>query len=141
MSEVVSDAMSFRRLHTTLLTLAAAIALFLAAIGIYSAVSQSISERTAEIGLRIAVGASADDIYRLIALQAVKLTLGGIGCGLLAADGLRSVVAKYLFGITSRDPLTIAIVCCGLLVMAIVSTLSPAIRAIRTDPLQILRHE
>lgn len=87
------------------------------------------------------VGATSDDIYQLIASQAVKLTFAGIGCGLLVAEGLRSVLARYLFGISSRDPLTIAGACCLLAVIAIVSTTGPAIRAISTDPVQVLRHE
>jgi putative ABC transport system permease protein len=141
MSEVVSDAMSFRRLYTILLALAAAVALFLAAIGVYSVISQSVHERTAELGLRIAVGASAADIYRLIVSQALKLTAAGIGCGLAAAEGLRRVVSTYLFGINGRDPFTIAGVTMLLSVIAAASIMGPAIRAIRTDPVRTLRHE
>ena len=101
-------------------------------------ISQVVHERTAEIGLRIAVGASAGDIYRLIVSQGAKITIAGIGCGLATAEGLRRVVTTYLFGITGRDPLTIAGVCALLLVVAAASMWSPAIRAIRTDPVRTM---
>ena len=127
MLEVVSDVTSYRRLHTTLLTLAAVVSLFPAAIGIFSTMSQAVHSRTAEIGVRIAVGASSADVCRLVLSQAFKIMAAGISLGLVAAEGLRGVVTTYLFGIGSRDPVTIAGVCSLLIAAAIVSIWSPVI--------------
>ena len=141
MSDVLSESTSLSRLYARLLELTAGIALFLCTIGIYGVVSHSVAQRTAEIGLRIAVGATTTDILRLVFSQGGKLMIGGLGVGLALSMTLNRFLTSYLFGIGASDPVTMAAACGVLIVVADLAIWIPAWRATRIDPMVALRHE
>lgn len=130
-----------QRLSAALLGIFAATALALAAIGIYGVMSYSVSTRTQEIGVRMAVGAERSDVVRLILAQVLKLSalglLIGVGVLLLAGGALRGL----LFGVRPTDPMTIALVSLTLAVVALLAGWVPAWRASRVNPIQALRYE
>jgi predicted permease len=115
--------------------------LLLALVGLYGVVSYSASQRTQEIGVRIALGATERDIVRLVVGQGLLLVTIGIGCGLAAAAGVSSLLGNLLFGISARDPLTYVLVPLALGAMAIIASYLPARRATRVDPVVALRAE
>jgi ABC-type antimicrobial peptide transport system permease subunit len=103
--------------------------------------SGSVTERTSEIGVRLALGAQRRDVLRLILGQGMKLALGGVAIGLLSAMGLTRLLASLLYGVSATDALTFAGVSALLIVFALVACFLPALRAARVDPLISLRHE
>lgn len=141
MAEVVSNSMGLRRLNTTLLTLFAAVALFLAAIGMYGVLSQTVSERSGEIGLRMALGASGWDACVLVAVQALRLTTAGMMIGIALSLALGRILSSYLFGVGPHDPATFVLVCSLLVAVSTASLWTPMRRAMRIDPIQTLRYE
>src|SRR5207302_11010612 len=124
-----------------LLTLFAGLAVALAAIGIYGVVHYAVAERTREIGVRIALGATPGEVLRLIVLQGMRLPVAGILLGLGAASGLTRVMAHLLFGVAPTDPVTFAAVAGGLVAASLVACVLPARRAARTDPVIALRQD
>jgi putative ABC transport system permease protein len=141
MPEVLAESTSLRRLYARLLELIAGIALFLSAIGIYSIVSHLVAQRTSEIGLRIAVGATTSDILRLVFKQGGKLILAGLGVGLALSLTLNRFLTSYLYGIGAADPWTLAAACSVLTAVASAAIWTPARRATRVDPTVALRYE
>jgi putative ABC transport system permease protein len=141
MPEVLAESTSLRRLYASLLELMAGIALFLSAIGIYSVVSHLVAQRTSEIGLRIAVGATTSDILHLVFTQGGKLIIAGLGVGLALSLTLSRFLTSYLYGIGAADPRTLAAACSVLMVVASAAIWTPARRATRVDPMVALRHE
>ena len=117
----------------------AAVALALAVIGIYGVVSFAVSERTRELGLRIALGAEPGDVFRMVLRQGLALSLAAIAIGTAAALLLGRVMERLLFGVEARDPLTFATVAAILLVAAFAACALPARRATRVDPMTALR--
>ena len=117
------------------------IALALASVGIYGVVSYATFERTPELGVRIAFGASSADILRLVVWQGLGMVLLGIGLGLLMAIGLTRFLEELLFDVSTLDPVTFGIVALVLTGIALLASYLPARRAIRSDPLQTLRSE
>ncbi len=115
--------------------------LLLALVGIYGVVSYSASQRTQEIGVRMALGARPSDVLRLVVGQGLLLVVIGLGIGVLAALGVSSMMTTLLFGISPRDPLTFIAVPVLLGTMAIVASYIPALRATRVDPMTALRSE
>jgi putative ABC transport system permease protein len=141
LEEAVDRALVGRKLATWLLALFACAALLLAAVGIYGVMSYSVSQRTREIGLRMALGARGGDVLRLILGQGLRLIGLGIVTGCAGAVMLTHLMRKLLFGVSATDPLTIAGVGLLLAVVAFVACLVPAWRAAKVDPMIVLRAE
>ncbi|MEN3330906.1 MAG: hypothetical protein V7641_271 [Blastocatellia bacterium] len=139
--ELVADSVSRPRFYARLLGLFAALAMILAAVGIYGVISYSVSQRTHEIGIRMALGAQQRDVLLLIIKQGLMPTLIGIAIGLTAAAGLTHLMASLVFGVSVTDPLTFIAVSLLLVGIALLACYIPARRAARVDPLIALRYE
>jgi len=124
-----------------LLGIFAGLAVVLAAVGVYGLMSFLVAQRTREIGIRMAIGARAGDVLRLIVMRAVLLTGTGVALGLLGALLLTRLLESLLFGVKPTDPLTFAGVAAVLGIVAIAASVVPARRAARVDPLIALRSE
>ena len=141
MNDVIADSYSERRFSMILFAAFAVMALLLASTGIYGVISYVVGQRTQEIGIRMALGAHRRDILRLILRGAGKLTLIGIGIGLIAALALTRLMTSLLFGISPRDPLTFVAVPVILISVALLASYLPARRATKVDPMTALRYE
>jgi putative ABC transport system permease protein len=141
MDEVVASSVAPRRFDLILLGLFAALALGLAAVGIFGVMSFAVSQRTHEIGIRMALGARGEDVLRLVVGQGILLTLAGVGVGLIAALGLTRFLASLLFGVHPTDPVTLIAVCAILTGVSVMACYIPAQRATRVDPVEALRNE
>jgi putative ABC transport system permease protein len=119
----------------------AAAALLLAALGIYGVVSYAVSRREREIGVRMALGAQAADVLRMVLREGLRLSLIGVGCGIAAALLLARLLHAFLYGVSPTDPLTYALVAILLALVAALASLLPARRATRVDPVVALRAE
>jgi putative ABC transport system permease protein len=141
LDERVSETMAVSRSLMLLFTGFAFLSMLLASIGIYGLVSYSVSQRTRDIGIRLALGAQAADVMRLILKNGIALTLSGVVVGLAGAFALTRFLATLLFAVTPTDTLTFVTVSLVLIVVAIVASLIPARRATKVDPLVALRYE
>ena len=130
-------------LHTQMLLLGAfaVLALVLASVGLYGVLSYRVAQRTPEIGLRLALGASRRDVVGSIVRRALRLALSGLALGLIGAFILTGVLSSLLFGISPTDPLTFAVVALILTAVAVAASYVPARRASRVEPLVALRTE
>jgi putative ABC transport system permease protein len=138
---VVQASTSQQTFSMKLLGVFAGMALLLAAIGIYGVVSYMVEQRTAEIGIRMALGARPAQVMRLVAGQGLMLAGLGIAAGLAGAFGLTRLMQGMLYGVKPGDPLTYAAAGLGLLAVAAAACLVPARRAMRVDPAIVLRQE
>jgi len=141
MSAVVGDATAESRFYVVLLGTFAAIALALAAVGIYGVMSYSVSRRTHEIGVRIALGAEPSSVLRLVVGQGMRVAAVGAGVGVVAAFALTRLMSKLLYGVAPSDPITFVAVIAVLCGVAVVASYLPARRATRIDPLSALRSD
>jgi putative ABC transport system permease protein len=141
MEELLSKSVGQRRLSMMLLSLFSGIALVLASIGIYGVMSYSVTQRSRELGVRIALGADRGAVLRLVLRQGMILALLGIGIGLGAALVLTRLIESQLYGVAATDPATFALVAAVLATTALLANLIPAVRAMRMDPAVILREE
>lgn len=141
MEEVVKSSMGRRVFITTLLGLFAALALLLAAVGIYGVLSYSVQQRTQEIGVRLALGASAGEVTKLVAGESLRPALAGALLGVAGAFGLSRFLEAQLYGVTASDPLSFAVTPLVLLGVSVLASLAPLWRALRIDPVVALRYE
>lgn len=141
MDAVVADANAPARFEMFLLTIFAALALVLAAVGIYGVISYSASRRTHEIGVRISLGATRADVLQLVVRQGMWLAVAGSAIGMGGALLLSRLMAKLLFGVQPTDPATYLAMATGLGLVAIMACCIPARRAMRIDPAAALRYE
>jgi putative ABC transport system permease protein len=141
MDQLLADSLSRSRFTMLLLGIFSAVALVLAAVGIYGLIAYSVTQRTQELGIRIALGAQRHDVLRLVLAQGTRLTLLGVTLGVFAALALSRLLASMLFGVSATDPLTFAGVAALLGVVALLACFIPARRATRVDPIVALRYE
>jgi putative ABC transport system permease protein len=137
----LAASMSSRRFNLLLLSIFALLALTLAAVGVFSVIAHAVMQRTYEIGIRMALGASPGDILRLFVGQGMKFVAIGIALGLAGAWALTRVIANLLFGVKATDPLTFAGVALLLSIIALLACYLPARRAAKVDPMTSLRFE
>ncbi|MFN0122406.1 MAG: ABC transporter permease [Blastocatellia bacterium] len=141
METLVADSLAQRRFTLWLLGIFACAALALAAVGLYGVLAYSVTQRSHEIGLRMALGAQRRDVLRMIVRQGMTLALAGIAIGLALAFGLMRLLTKLLFEVGAGDPLTYVAIALVLGVVALLACLIPALRATRVDPMVALRYE
>ena len=141
MEQNLSDSLMRRRISMLLLAALAGFALCLAAVGVYSVVSYSVSQRTREIGIRMALGAQPVSVHKLILRQGLRPVLGGLAAGLLASLVAMRAVASLLYGVGATDPPTFLAVAAMLLAVSALASAIPARRAAHVDPMTALRHE
>ena len=141
MEQLVSGSVGERRFTLVLLSLMALLAATLAALGIYSVMSYSVTQRTREIGIRMALGAKSSDVLKLVVGQGILLALTGVGIGLGAAAALTQVMSSLLYGVSAHDPLTFSVIAAVLMGLAAMACYIPARRATKVDPMVALRYE
>jgi putative ABC transport system permease protein len=141
MEEHISNSMAPSRFRTVLLSIFAALALTLAVVGLYGVMSYTVSRRTHEIGLRMALGARREDMLRLVVGQGFKLTMVAVGIGIIGALALVRFLSSLLYGVRPLDPLTFVAAALALTAAALLATYLPARRATKVDPMVALRYE
>jgi len=141
LEHALSNSIAPRRFNLMLLGSFAGSALLLALIGIYGAMSYAVTQRTHEIGIRMALGARRGDVVRMVVRQGMTVALSGILAGSAAALGLTRLMATLLYDVKPNDPMTFAVVAIALTATAVLASLVPALRAARVDPLLALRYE
>jgi putative ABC transport system permease protein len=141
MEENMATTVAQPRFRTWLIGILAMLALVLAAVGVYGVMSYTVTQRTSEIGVRVALGAQPRDVFRIIVGQGLRLALFGVSVGLVAALVLTRLLQSFLFGISAYDPLTFIGVSVLLTLVAVAASYFPARRATRVDPMIALRYE
>ncbi len=141
LENALAESVAPRRFNLLLLGTFAASAVLLAVIGIYGVMSYAVTQRTREIGIRMALGARRGEIVRLVVGQGMAVALTGIAAGTAAALGLTRLIATLLFDVKPNDPLTFAAVVIALTATALLASWVPALKAARVDPLLALRYE
>ena len=141
MQDVVLESLWRQHLSASMLGIFAAFAVLLAAVGIYGVFSYSVAQRTHEIGIRTALGASRGDILRMVVREGLLLTATGVGAGIVAALALTRLLASLLYGVRPRDPLTFVALSLLLTAVAVLASYFPARRATKVDPMEALRYE
>ena len=139
--ELISRSLSATKFSVWLLSLFAGVAFLLAGIGVYGVMSYAVTQRTREIGVRIALGAQTRDVLRMIVEQGAKTALAGIALGLGASFALTRLLATLLFGVSIYDPLTYIAIAMSLFTVALIACYLPARRASKIDPMNALRQE
>lgn len=141
MDEIRAESVAPERLNLTLFSIFAGIALVLAVVGIYGVMSYTVTQRTHEIGIRMAIGAQQRDVFKMVMGQGMMLTLIGIAIGLVGAFALTRLMATMLFGVTATDPTTFAAIAILLTAVALLACYLPGRRASKVDPVVSLRYE
>ncbi len=141
MEENMASSVSQPRFRTWLIGIFAAIALLLAAVGIYGVMSYSVTQRINEIGIRVTLGAQPSDVFQIVVGEGLRLALLGVGAGVIVALALTRLLQTFLFGVSSSDPLTFVTVAILLTLVGLAASFFPARRATRVDPIVALRYE
>ena len=141
LDQLVSTSTERQRFSVLIFGVFAAVAMLLASVGLYSVMSYAVTQRTHEIGIRMALGAQSEDVLGLILRQGIKLTLGGVAIGLLASWVVTRLLTTLLYGVSATDPLTIAGVSLLLISVALFACYLPARRATKMDPMIALRQD
>jgi len=141
MAQIVSSSIAARRFSMLLFGVFAALALVLAGVGIYGVISYAVAQRTHEIGIRMALGASASEVLRSVVAQSMMPVFAGVGIGLTLSLALTRLMAHMLYGVNPSDAATFAVVAVVLSTVALGASIVPALRATRIDPVTALRHE
>jgi putative ABC transport system permease protein len=141
MNEIMSSSVAQPRLEAILLGFFGSLALLLAGIGIYGVIAYSVSQRTSEIGIRMALGASRFSVLRMVLSEGLRLASMGLGLGLILALALTRLMSQILFGISPTDPTTFGGILVLLAIIALLACYLPARRATRVDPMVALRYE
>lgn len=141
MAELTSESLQNERMLMVLLGLFAVVALVLASIGIYGVMSYTVTQRTREIGIRVALGAGTHDVMRMVLGESLRLSVVAVVIGLVAALSLGRVVRSLFYGVSSADPLTLVPVTVLILLVCLVASYLPARRATKVDPMVALRYE
>ncbi len=141
MNEVIAGTLADRRFSMILLEAFAVVALLLASLGLYGVISYLVGQRTHELGIRLALGAQRSDVLRLVLGHGMKMALGGVALGLIAALGLTRLLSKMIYGVSATDPVTFGIITLLLTTVALLACFVPARRATKVDPLVALRYE
>ncbi len=139
--ELLADSVMRRRLIMVLLAVFAGIALTLASLGIYGVISYWVTQRSHEIGIRVALGASGGDVIRMVLGQSLSVVAAGVLAGLAGSLAVMRLIASMLFNVNTGDPTTFVVVCAGLLGVGLIASLIPALRATLVDPVHTLRRE
>ena len=137
----MAESIARPRFNMLLITIFAVVALLLAAVGIYGVISYTVTQRTHEIGIRMALGARPFDVFKMVVSQGLVLALIGVGAGLAASFGLMRLLRSLLFGVTPTDFATLAGVSGLLILIVVLASYIPARRATKVDPLVALRYE
>jgi putative ABC transport system permease protein len=141
MEQLVSRSVASQRFNLILLGVFAALGLLLTAVGIYGVMAYSVTQRTYEIGVRIALGAKPGDVLKLIMKQGMTLTLIGVVLGVIASFALTRVIKNLLFNVSATDALTFVVVSLALILVALLASWIPARRATKVEPTIALRYE
>jgi ABC-type antimicrobial peptide transport system permease subunit len=141
MIQVVEESMASSKFNMILMTIFAGVALMMASIGLYGVISYSVSQRTHEIGIRMALGASRPSVLSLVLRNGMTLAVIGVALGVAVALGLTRLMASMLYGVSPTDPLTFIVISLILTGVALVACFVPAHRATRVDPMIALRYE
>jgi putative ABC transport system permease protein len=141
MESMVSASVAQPRFYLLLFGIFAALALFLAAVGIYGVLSYSVTQRMHEIGIRLALGAKSSDVIKLVVGQGMMLALIGVAIGLIVAFILTRLMSSLLYGVSATDPVTFVALALLLTAVALLASYIPARRATKVDPMIALRYE
>ncbi len=141
MQQLLAESLSGRQFNMLLLTIFALVALVLAVVGIYGVMSYTVTQRTHEIGIRVAIGAQSRDVFRMVIGQGMMLAMIGVAFGLVGAFGLTRLMTTMLFGVEPTDPATFVSIAVLLIVVALVACYIPGRRAAKVNPLVALRYE
>jgi putative ABC transport system permease protein len=141
MDQLLANSVAQPRLNLTLLVSFAAIALVLAAVGIYGVMAYTVTQRTHEIGIRMAMGAQSEDVLKQVLREGAQLAAVGLALGLVGSLAASRLIATLLFGVKPTDPLTLGSVVVILAIVALAACYIPARRATRVDPLTALRYQ